>query len=83
VIGHDVGFGWRNSDGFYTGYCHVEAAAPESVIEFGDGAMLNNNLLVKSEGPGVLIGPGALLGSRICIYDSDFHELAARRRAGG
>ena len=83
VIGRDVEFGWRNSDGFYTGYCHLEAAPPDSVIEIGDGAMLNNNVLIKSEGPGIRIGARALLGSRICIYDSDFHELDPSRRRGG
>jgi maltose O-acetyltransferase len=83
AIGRDVEFGWRNSDGFYTGYCQLEAAPPESVIEIGDGAMINNNVLIKSEGPGIRIGSRALLGSRICIYDSDFHELDPRRRTGG
>lgn len=83
VLGRDVIFGWRNSDGFYTGYCHLEATPAESVIEIGDGANINNNVLIKSEGPGIRIGAQALLGSRICIYDSDFHELDPLRRAGG
>jgi len=83
AIGRDVVFGWRNSDGFYTGYCHLEAAPPESTIEIDDGANINNDVLIKSEGPGIRIGARALLGSRICIYDSDFHELDPRRRAGG
>jgi acetyltransferase-like isoleucine patch superfamily enzyme len=82
-FGRDVVFGWRNSDGFYTGYCHLEASAPEAVIEIGDGADINNNVLIKSEGPGIRIGANALLGSRVCIYDSDFHELDPGRRAGG
>jgi acetyltransferase-like isoleucine patch superfamily enzyme len=82
-FGHDVVFGWRNSDGFYTGYGQLEASAPEASIVIGDGAEINNNVLIKSEGPGICIGANALLGSRICIYDSDFHELDPRRRAGG
>jgi maltose O-acetyltransferase len=82
-IGRAVEFGWRNSDGFYSGYCHVEAATPESLVEIGDGAALNNDVFIKSEGPGISIGAHALLGSRICIYDSDFHELHPGRRRGG
>jgi acetyltransferase-like isoleucine patch superfamily enzyme len=82
-LGRGVEFGWRKSDGFFTGYCHVEAARPESVIEIGDGAMINNDAFIKSEGPGISIGPRALLGSRVCIYDSDFHELDPGRRIGG
>jgi acetyltransferase-like isoleucine patch superfamily enzyme len=82
TIGRDVEFGWRTSDGFLSGYCHVEAGGT-SVIQIGDGAMINNNVLIKSEGPGISIGARSLLGSGICIYDSDFHELHPRRRIGG
>jgi acetyltransferase-like isoleucine patch superfamily enzyme len=83
VVGREVEFGWRRSVGFYTGYCHVEAAAPESVIEFGDGVQVNNNAYIKSEGPGIRIGPCALIGSFVEIFDSDFHELHPDRRRGG
>jgi acetyltransferase-like isoleucine patch superfamily enzyme len=82
-IGRDVDFGWPTSVGFYTGYCHVEAVTPASVIEFGDGAQINNNAFLKSEGPGIRIGPDALLGSYVEIFDSDFHELDPVRRRGG
>jgi acetyltransferase-like isoleucine patch superfamily enzyme len=82
-IGRDVDFGWPTSVGFYTGYCHVEAVKPESVIEFADGAQINNNAFLKSEGPGIRIGPDALLGSNVEIFDSDFHELDPARRRGG
>jgi maltose O-acetyltransferase len=83
VLGRDVEFGWPTSGGFHSGYCQVEASTPESVVEIGDGAQINNDALIKSEGPGIRIGPRALLGSRVCIYDSDFHELDPRRRRGG
>jgi acetyltransferase-like isoleucine patch superfamily enzyme len=83
VIGREVEFGWRTSVGFHTGYCHVEACALDSVIEFGDGAQVNNNAYIKSEGPGIRIGPRALIGSFVEIFDSDFHELHPDRRRGG
>jgi maltose O-acetyltransferase len=83
AIGRDVEFGWATSSSFYTGYCHVEVSRPDSVIEIADGAQINNNAFIKSEGPGIKIGPRALLGSHVTVYDSDFHDLRPGRRRGG
>jgi len=82
-FGREVEFGWPTSTEFYSGYCHVEASTPESRIEFGDGAQVNNNAFIKSEGPGIRIGANALIGSCVEILDSDFHELHPERRRGG
>jgi acetyltransferase-like isoleucine patch superfamily enzyme len=82
-IGRDVEFGWPRSTLFYSGYCHVEASTPEARIEFGDGVQVNNNAFIKSEGPGILIGARALIGSCVEIFDSDFHDLHPDRRRGG
>jgi acetyltransferase-like isoleucine patch superfamily enzyme len=83
VLGQDVEFGWPTSALFYSGYCHIEASTPESRIEFGDGAQVNNNAFIKSEGPGIRIGARALLGSYVEIFDSDFHDLRPERRRDG
>jgi acetyltransferase-like isoleucine patch superfamily enzyme len=83
ALGDDVEFGWPTSTAFYTGYCHLEACTRESAIEIGDGAQINNNVFIKSEGPGIRIGRGALLGSEVTIYDSDFHDLRPDRRRAG
>ena len=83
VIGDGVQFGWPTSGGFYTGYCHVEATAPESVVEFEDGVEVNNGSVIKSEGPVIRIRREALIGSGVIIYDSDFHDLHPARRRGG
>ncbi len=83
VLGEHVEFGWQRSSCFYTGYCHVEAATADAVIEIGDGAEINNNAFIKSQGPGIRIGARALLGSEVTIYDSDFHDLRAERRRDG
>jgi acetyltransferase-like isoleucine patch superfamily enzyme len=82
-LGRDVEFGWRTSGNFYAGYCQLEASTPEAWIEIGDRAQINNDALIKSEGAGIRIGADALLGSQVCIYDSDFHELHPQRRRGG
>jgi acetyltransferase-like isoleucine patch superfamily enzyme len=83
VLGENVEFGWQRSNSFYTGYCHLETSTPEATIEIGDGAEINNNVFIKSEGPGIRIGARALLGSEVTIYDSDFHDLRAEHRRGG
>ncbi len=83
VIGDRVEFGWPSSVAFYSGYGHVEATAPGSLIEIGDDVQINNNAFIKSEGPGIRIGRAALIGSYVEIFDSDFHELHPDRRRGG
>jgi maltose O-acetyltransferase len=83
LLGRDVQFGWPNSPLFYTGYCHVEAAHPDAVIELGDHSEFNNNLMIKSEGAGVRVGRHGLFGAHIEILDSNFHDLDPRRRHGG
>jgi acetyltransferase-like isoleucine patch superfamily enzyme len=83
ILGEDVEFGWPTSGGFHSGYCHVEASTPEAIVELGDRVQVNNDAVIKSEGPGIRIGANALLGSQVCIYDSDFHDLDPRRRRGG
>ena len=69
-------FGWPTSALFYTGYCHVEASLPGSAVELEDDVWINNNAMIKSEGPGITIARGSMLGSGVTIYDSDFHDLA-------
>jgi acetyltransferase-like isoleucine patch superfamily enzyme len=83
VFGEAVELGWPTSVGFHAGYVHLEASTAQAVIEIGDGAQINNNSVIKSEGPGVRIGARALIGSGVTIYDSDFHELHPDRRRGG
>lgn len=83
VFGERVEFGWPTSPAFYSGYGHVEAYLPGSLVEFGDGAQINNSAFIKSEGPGIRVGADALLGSFVEIFDSDFHDLHPQRRRGG
>jgi acetyltransferase-like isoleucine patch superfamily enzyme len=83
VLGDGVQFGWKASPLFYAGYCHVEVSAPGARIEVGARTEFNNNLMIKSEGPGVRIGRDGLFGAHVEIFDSNFHDLdPARRKAG-
>lgn len=83
AIGEEVEFGWPTSRLFHTGYCHLEATRWNASIEIGDRVQISNDAFIKSEGPGIRIGEGGLIGSEVTIYDSDFHELAVGRRRGG
>jgi acetyltransferase-like isoleucine patch superfamily enzyme len=83
AFGRHVEFGWPTAISFHTGYCHLEAATPESRIDIGDGVQVSNNAFFKSQGPGIRIGDGGLIGSEVTIFDSDFHDLHPERRRGG
>ena len=83
ALGEGVQFGWKESPQFYTGYCHVEVSSPRAAIEVGDRTEFNNNLMLKSEGPGIRIGSDGLFGAHIEIFDSDFHDLDPSRRSAG
>jgi len=83
VLGTAVQFGWKRSPLYYTGYCHIEAAAPHSRIELGDRVEFNNNAMLKSEGAGITVGQDGLFGAHVEIFDSDFHELTPANRRGG
>jgi maltose O-acetyltransferase len=83
VIGKNVNLGVRPSPYLYSGYIHIEARKPHSVIYIGDHCWLNNNCSLISEGGGIEIGAYSLIGTNVEIYDSDFHELDPAKRMSG
>jgi maltose O-acetyltransferase len=83
ILGEGVQFGWKDSPLFYTGYCHVEVSSPGASIEVGDRTEFNNNLMMKSEGPGIRVGRDGLFGAHVEIFDSNFHDLDPGRRKSG
>jgi maltose O-acetyltransferase len=83
VLGEGVRFGWRDSPGFYSGYCHLEAAGPAARIEVGAATEFSNDVTIKSEGAGITLGAEVLVGSGVEIFDSDFHDLDPSRRRSG
>ena len=68
---------------FLNGYIYIEARTAEAVVEFGDGVWMNNNCFFISEGPGISIGRGTLLGINCEVLDSDFHDTNPDRRMNG
>jgi acetyltransferase-like isoleucine patch superfamily enzyme len=75
-----VTLGWEHAPGFFAGYAYIEARYPGSVITFGTGTHVNNGVTIVSEGPGISIGRGCLIGPGVHLYDSDFHVLEAGAR---
>ncbi|HSU52592.1 MAG TPA: acyltransferase [Candidatus Dormibacteraeota bacterium] len=78
-----VNLGVIPSPHFLSGYIHIEARYPESIVQIGDGVRINNDTTIISEGPGVFIGKDTLIGSNCELIDSDFHELHPARRTTG
>jgi len=78
-----VTLGWFPSAFFLSGYIYMEARSPSSLIQIEDGVAMNNNVTIISDGPGVFIGKGSMLGTHCEIIDSDFHDLHPDRRKDG
>ena len=78
-----VALGVYPSPYYINGYIYIEARHPDSVIEFGDGAWVNNGSLFISDGAGISIGRKTLIGWNCEIMDSDFHDTHPERRMVG
>jgi len=70
-----VNLGFYPSPFFFNGYIYLEARSPDSVIQIEDGVWINNNSFLISDGPGIFIGKGSMLGTHCEVIDSDFHDL--------
>ena len=83
VFGTNVQFGYHDSPGYLSEYAYVEVQEPHSEIHVGDGSLFNNTVTLRTQGPGISIGPACLFGTHVEVFDSDFHDLhPARRRTG-
>src|SRR5690349_21386292 len=78
-----VTLGWFPAAFFLNGYTYMEARSPSSIIQIEDGVAMNNNVTIVSDGPGIFIGKGSMLGTHCEIIDSDFHDLHPDRRKDG
>jgi len=82
-FGAGVTLGWYPSAFFFTGYIYMEARSAGSFIHLGDGVCINNNSVLVSDGAGITIGKGSMLGTHCEVIDSDFHDLHPDRRSNG
>jgi maltose O-acetyltransferase len=78
-----VDLGFFPSPFFLSGYIHLEARNEDSLIQLEDGVHMNNNVVLVSDGAGIFIGKGSMLGTHCEIIDSDFHDLHPERRKSG
>jgi maltose O-acetyltransferase len=76
VVGRKVRFGWCASSAYYNGYSYVEARTHVARIEIADRVTFNNTVTLISEGPGIRIDSGVLVGTDVEMFDSDFHALS-------
>lgn len=79
-VGTGVRIGYYPSPHFFSTYAHLEARAAEASIRIGSSTQINNGFVVIAEKSSVTVGANCLIGTRVEIYDSDFHPLAKSER---
>lgn len=83
IFKENVKIGVPTSPSFFSSYAYFEVRKEISSIEVCNDVWINNNFCIISEGEGVKIGAGCLIGSDVMILDSDFHALHPQKRIGG
>lgn len=78
-LGATTVFGVPRSPGSY-GCSYIESRTPQSLIEIGDGTVLNNRAVILSEGAAVRIGRRCLIGFEVQMLDSNAHRLTLGAR---
>lgn len=81
--GANVRIGYHPSPHFFSTYVHLEARAAEAYISIGDNTWINNGFVAIAEKSSITIGANCLIGTRVEIYDSDFHALTKSERESG
>lgn len=79
-VGTDVRIGYYPSPHFFSTYAHLESRAPGASTCIGDNTQINNGFVAIAEKSSITIGANCLIGTRVEIYDSDFHPLAKSAR---
>jgi len=83
VANGSVTIGVLPSPHFFSSYSYLEARSSESRIEIGGGTHINNGFVAIAEHSTIKIGQACLIGTRVEVYDSDFHALSAKDRRQG
>lgn len=82
VLGN-VSIGYFPSPHFLSTYGYIEARGKASRIEIGNNTKINNGFVAIAEKSSITIGENCLIGTRVEIYDSDFHALSVEHRRNG
>jgi acetyltransferase-like isoleucine patch superfamily enzyme len=83
IFGGNVHIGVNLSPQLYSGYGYIESRNSNSRIIIGNDVWINNNIMLVSEGEGIVIGAKTLIGHNVEIVDSDFHALHPNMRMTG
>ena len=83
VVGNSVNLGFFPSPHFFSTYAHLEARQSDALIAIGDNAYINNGFVAIAEQTQIIIGRNCYLGTKVEIYDSDFHALGPEDRLNG
>jgi acetyltransferase-like isoleucine patch superfamily enzyme len=83
IANGEVTIGFFPSPHFFSSYSYLEARNTESKIEIGAGTHINNGFVAIAERSTIKIGKGCLIGTRVEVYDSDFHALSVNDRKQG
>lgn len=78
-IGNNVKLGCKLAPHFYDSYILIQARGKNSIISIGDNTVLSNDITIIAQRE-IKIGERCLLGDRLTIYDSDFHEVDPKTR---
>ncbi len=78
-----VSVGYFPSPHFFSTYGYLEARGKDARIEIGSNTKINNGFVAIAEKSTITIGENCLIGTRVEIYDSDFHALSAEERQNG
>lgn len=80
VFGENVHVGISNDTDFWTSYIFLNPRKKNCRIEIGESCWIGNRFVAISEGPGIFIGENVLVGTRVEIYDTDFHDVCVHDR---
>ena len=83
VFHKNVRIGVDPSPFLYNGYAYIDSRKANSIIEFGENCVINNNFIAVAEGAGIEIGANTLIGLSCEIVDSDFHDSQPDKRNSG
>lgn len=80
-IEDSVILGVSESPAYFSGYGYIDARKKNSSIEIAPSVVINNNVVIISNGSKIQIGEKTLIGLFCTIIDSDFHGIEPDKRS--